>query len=243
MDKTIAPFHAIPRLLQAGGFCYSRLMMTHARRTTLTLLTAVTLLTSVPAQAGYEDGLKAVRNAKYHEAMAEFLPLAQEGHSGSQFSMGLMYHLGRGVQKDLEVAYDWYKKAAMQEYPAALNNIGMMYLNGEYVAANEDIAFKLFEKAATDHIQALDNLGRCYENGWGVEKDVARAIDYYTMAGDAGYMLGYFHIGELYERGHPPEFPKNVDKAVNWYIKAAEKKFTRARNRLIELGRLPAALR
>lgn len=227
-------------------------MTTHTRPTTLTValialvpiaLAATVLFHAGPAHAGYEDGLKAVRSAKYHEAMAEFLPLAREGHSGSQFSVGLMYHLGRGVQKDLETAYDWYKKAAMQEYPAALNNIGMMYLNGEYVAPNEDIAFKLFLKASLDHLQAQDNLGRCYENGWGVEQDIAKAIDHYTIAGDAGYVLGYFHIGELYERGHPPEYPKSVDKAVNWYIKAAEKKFTRARNRLIELGRLPASLR
>lgn len=209
----------------------------------IAVLTASALLTAAPAHAGYEDGLKSVRNARYHEAMAEFLPLAKEGHSGSQFSVGLMYHLGRGVQQDLKVAYDWYKKAALQEYPSALNNIGMMYLNGEYVAPNKDIAFLLFQKASVDHIQALDNMGKCYENGWGTKQDLQLAIDYYTMAGDSGYILGYQHIAEMYEKGYPPKMPASIDKAVEWYIKAAEKKSTRAKNRLIELGRLPQHLR
>lgn len=205
-------------------------------------LTVTLTLTAQPAYAGYEEALQLVREAKYGMAMAEFLPLARDGHAPSQFSVGLMYHLGRGVQPDLAIAYDWYKKAAMQENGAAMNNIGMMYLNGEYVARHRDVAFKLFEKAAETHAQAKDNLAQCYENGWGVKQDIPMAIDYYQRAGDQGYIAGYFHIGELYEKNHPGH-PKDIEKAVEWYIKAAEKSFTRARSKLIELRRLPDSMR
>jgi len=200
-------------------------------------------LTAPPAHAGYEDALQMVRQAKYQQAMAEFLPLAQEGHMQSQFSVGLMYHLGRGVPRNEKTAYEWYKKSALQEHPPALNNVGMMYLNGEYVAQNYEIAFKLFQMASANHAQAKDNLGRCYENGWGVDRDIGQAINFYQLAGDDGYVTGYFHIGQLYEKGYPPDTPKDMEKAVNWYIQAAEQDYTQAKTRLIELGRLPESLR
>ena len=192
--------------------------------------------------ASYEKGLQMVREAKYQPAMAEFLPLAQAGHAPSQFSVGLMYHLGRGVRTDPAVAYDWYKKAVLQEHPSAMNNMGMMYLNGEYVAQNRAVAFKLFEKASVQHAQAKDNVGQCYDNGWGVAANAAQAINYYQQSGDAGYILGYFHAGELFEKG-APDLPKDIDRAVEFYTLAAEKDLEKAKTRLRELNRLPDTLK
>lgn len=238
-------FSAIPRLLQAGGFCYCAAMKTIGLTCKTTGLLAMLLpaLWGGPAAAGYEDALLMVRNQEFGKAMSEFKLLAETGHAASQFSIGLMYHLGRGVERDEKTAYEWYKKAVLQRYAPAMNNMGMMYLNGEYVVKNEDVAFRLFEEASTDHVQALDNLGRCFENGWGVQQDIGQAINFYQLAGDAGYMLGYFHIGQVYEKGYPPDTPKDIDKAVSWYVQAAEKKFNRAKDRLRALGRLPEHLK
>ena len=192
--------------------------------------------------ASYEKGLKMVREAKYQAAMAEFLPLAQAGHAPSQFSVGLMYHLGRGVPKSLKTAYEWYKKAVLQEHVPSLNNVGMMYLNGEFVARNRDVAFELFKKASAQHAQAKDNVAQCYENAWGTERDIQKAIEFYTLSGESGYIAGFHHLGQLYEKDYPG-FPKNIDKAVEFYIKAAEMKYGRARTRLFELKRLPDRLK
>lgn len=239
-------YPSIPRLLSAGGFCYAAPMLhrTYNLAIIAFLLTAPLLaaLGAMPALAGYNEALQMVREAKYQQAMAEFLPLAEDGHSASQFSMGLIYHLGRGVKQDDKTAYEWYKKAALQEHSPAMNNLGMMYLNGEYVAKNQEVAFKLFEKASGEHAQAKDNLGQCFEHGWGVEQDTEQAVNFYQLAGDAGYVRGYFHAGQLYETGYP-DTPKNIDKAVEWYILAAEKDLKAARDRLIELRRLPDSLK
>lgn len=223
----------------AGGFCYKHNMV---RLFFYVLLFFVAAFGAGPARAGYEDALQMVRQAKYQQAMAEFLPLAQEGHAASQFSMGLMYHLGRGVKTNPKTAYDWYKKAVLQDHPPAMNNMGMMYLNGDYVGRNREVAFKLFEKASADHQQAKDNVGQCYENGWGVERNAVQALNFYQLAGDAGFILGYFHIAKMYEKGYP-DLPKNMDKAVEYYTLAAEADFNKARTRLIELKRLPDYLK
>lgn len=190
----------------------------------------------------YEEGLKMVRSGQWVKALSEFKPLAEEGHAPSQFSIGLIYHLGRGVKPNTEAAYQWYKKAAVQEHPSAMNNIGMMYLNGEYVAQNRSVAFDLFQMASFEHAQAKDNLAQCYENGWGVDRNIDKAINFYRLAGEQGYILGYFHAGQVFEKGYP-DTPKDEDLAVKWYAMAAERDFTKAITRLIELRRLPDHLK
>ena len=238
-----------PVFLKAGGFCYAvgmnRIALRFALSLALALVPALVLVGTLgvgPARADYKGALQMVRAGDYEKAMAEFLTLAEGGHPQSQFSLGLMHHLGRGVKPDLKTAYAWYKKSALQEHPPSINNIGMMYLNGEYVAQNREIAFKLFEMASAEHAQAKDNLGQCFENGWGVERDIEQAINFYQLAGEEGYVLGYYHLGRLFEKGYP-DTPKDIDKAVEWYIKAAEKDVAKARARLIRLKRLPDSLK
>jgi len=206
-----------------------------------TFLLCAFLGAGVAHAADYKNALLLVRASKYSEALSEFKVLAAEGHAPSQFSIGLIYHLGRGVKADPESAYMWYKKAAVKEYPPAMNNIGMMYLNGEYVTSNHNVAFKLFLKASLNHAQAKDNLAQCYEFGWGTERNIVKAAELYEKAGDEGYILGWFHLAQMYEVGYD-ELPKDIDKAVEWYIKAAEGDLGQARTKLAELGRLPPEL-
>ena len=191
------------------------------------------------ATAGnYNDALKLVQAGKFGLALKEFLQLAETGHAPSQFSVGLIYHLGRGVPVDLAKAYYWYKKSVLNDHIAGLNNIGMMYLNGEYVAQNRDVAYRLFKKASSSHAQAMDNLGQCYEKGWGTDRNTTRAVNMYTLSGDNGYIRGWFHLGQLYEKGYP-DVPRDIDKAVEWYTKAAELNENRSFKRLKRLKRLP----
>ncbi|MBL4748091.1 MAG: sel1 repeat family protein [Magnetovibrio sp.] len=207
----------------------------------LVLLCCMMVPTYARAGGNYTDALLLVQKGEFAQALKEFKQLAASGHAPSQFSIGLMYHLGRGVPKDTKLAYEWYKKALLQDHLPALNNIGMMYLNGQYVAQNRDIAYQLFKKAGTTHAQAMDNLAQCYQNGWGTVRNIKRAISMYQLAGESGYLLGWFHLGQIYEKGYP-SVPRDFEKAVEWYIKAAEKKQQAAIARLKRLKRLPAGL-
>lgn len=186
------------------------------------------------AHAAYKDGLILVRKGQWAKAIKEFGELASTGHAPSQFSLGLIYHLGRGVPRDLEKAYNLYKESAMQDHPPAVNNIGMMYLNGEYVAKNQSIAFLLFEKASAAHSQAKDNLAQCYENGWGVGIDVEKAKNFYQLAGEEGYKLGYFHLAQLHEEGRGGA-PVNIDEAIRWYQIAGEDSYAQGFYRIGEI--------
>lgn len=197
-------------------------------------LMAAFLLAPMAANAGYQEGLRLVKKGSWDQAIDEFLPLAEEGHAASQFSLGLIYQLGRGVPKNSEVARNYYIKAAKQNYWPAYNNLAKMYLDGDGVKRNRATAFQLFKKAAIEHAQARSNLARMYLNGWGTEKDVPKALDLYEQSGDDGYIPGYYSLGQIYEKG--AYVPADEKTAIQWYARAAEKNHKPSVRRLEALG-------
>lgn len=200
----------------------------------MALIIAALSLGATAASAGYKDGLILVRQGKWAKAIREFSEQAATGHAQSQFSLGLIYHLGRGVPVDLKRAYELYKASMLQDHPPAINNMGMMYLNGDYVERNYEVAFALFSLAAADHAQAKDNMGRCFENGWGVDAEPEQAANFYQLAGDEGYMLGYYHLGVLYEEGRGGAVV-NVPEALHWYEVAGDNQYAQGYFRMAEI--------
>ena len=188
----------------------------------------------ISANADYQDGLKMVSAGQWQAALNEFKPLADEGHAPSQFSIGLIYQLGRGVKKDSEMARKMYVMSAKQGYWPAYNNLAKMFLDGDGVPQSNITAFKLFEKAAENHAQAKNNLARMYEEGLGINKDINTAIRLYEESGDAGFIPSYFKLGEIYEQGLG--VGKDKQMAIKWYQKAAEKNNADAEKKLKQLG-------
>ncbi|MEG3619317.1 tetratricopeptide repeat protein [Magnetovibrio sp. PR-2] len=213
--------------------CYT-VAMIRKTRILLALFAALFVLGTLPVQASYQDGLKLVRQGKWSRAILEFEQMVAANHAPSQFSLALIYHLGRGVPRDFEKAYNLYRVSSLQGHAPALNNIGMMYLNGEHVQKNQWVAFKLFERASAEHSQAKDNLGQCYQNGWGVEQDIGQAINFFELAGAEGYKLGYYHLAQIYEKG-VAEQKVDMEEAVKWYEIAGEASYARGFYRLGEI--------
>jgi TPR repeat protein len=52
---------------------------------------------------------------------------AAQGESGAEFNIGLMYELGKGVQRDQETAVSWYRKAAAQGLQKAVKKLSDLY--------------------------------------------------------------------------------------------------------------------
>ena len=81
----------------------------------------------------YQKGLDAAQNGNYTAALKEWRPLAEQGHSESQFVLGLLYRNGKGVEKDFSTAIKWYLLAAENGHAKAQAKLGYMYVNGEGV--------------------------------------------------------------------------------------------------------------
>lgn len=60
----------------------------------------------------YEKGMRMYKTADYANAFKYLAPLAEKGYVNAYFPVAEMYHGGRGVTKDRDLALKWYQKAA-----------------------------------------------------------------------------------------------------------------------------------
>lgn len=83
--------------------------------------------------------------------ISELKNKAEQGNAEAQYSLGVCYRCGDGVEKNLEEAIKWYKKAAEQGYAKAQYNLGICYYNGDGVIQN--------------NVKALAWVSAAYANG------------------------------------------------------------------------------
>jgi hypothetical protein len=125
-------------------------------------------------------------------------------------------------------AAPWVMAAANGGIPEAQIRLGRMLLAGEGM---ERAAFAWFARAAeAENIEAHNMLGRCYEGGWGVGQDFAKAARHYNVAADAGDAWAQYNLGHLYLDGNG--VTRDVDWAFVLYMRASEQGHVRAMNLL-----------
>ncbi|MDP8232272.1 MAG: tetratricopeptide repeat protein, partial [Candidatus Zophobacter franzmannii] len=125
-------------------------------------------------------------NEEYEKAVPLYQKAADLGNNYSQYSLGMCYEFGQGVEADIDEAFKWYLKAAENgndEAPASLSEIAdTFYENEEY-----EKAVPLYQKAADfDDAYAQYSLGVCSQNGEGVEEDLDEATKWYLKAAENG---------------------------------------------------------
>lgn len=74
------------------------------------------------------------------------LQRANEGHTESQYHLGVLYTFGdSNTQVDMHAAFSWYEKAASQGHMRALYNMAACYNNGCGTAYDHDKAISILE--------------------------------------------------------------------------------------------------
>ena len=185
-----------------------------------TLLSALVLLcyfsqplSAVADQLG--DGVSAFERGDYKSALNYLAPLAESGNAGAQTEIGVMYHEGSGVAKDLKKAAYWYRLAADQEQPVAQFNLGNSYASGEGVPKDEVEALMWWKRAAShDHRTSMYNIGNSYMFGQGVQRDAAEAIKWWRKAANRGYATAQFNL--LVSYSHGPVAERDLVEAFKW---------------------------
>ncbi len=71
-----------------------------------------TLGLTVPAWAGFDEGMAAYNRGDYATALREWRKAAEQGNAYAQTSLGVMYHNGQGVTQDYVQAHMWFNLAA-----------------------------------------------------------------------------------------------------------------------------------
>lgn len=107
--------------------------------------------------------------------------------ANAQYNLGVLYHQGLGVEKDIGRAIELYEKAARKNHPEAQYNLGIANIEGIGVPYNPQKAATYFENAANQNImEAAYNLGLIYENGLLGETRPDEALMWYKTAAERG---------------------------------------------------------
>jgi tetratricopeptide (TPR) repeat protein len=98
----------------------------------------------------------------------------------------------------------------------------MEKLQGEMDDDTTKEVFAVYRRGADNgNATAMGNLGLLYNNGFGVERDYAKAREWYEKAADKGNARAMYFLGLLYITAQG--VPRDYAKAHEWFTKAAEK--------------------
>ncbi len=103
----------------------------------------------LPAQA---DSMAAcdnvIRAGNETWAYKNCLPAAEDGKPKAQVVVGMALMTGVGVLKNPELAVSWFRRAAEQNYPAGMYQLGLAKVAGMGTAQDEVGGMTLIKKAA-----------------------------------------------------------------------------------------------
>lgn len=128
----------------------------------------------------------------FNQAVHWYKEAADRGDSWAVNNMGYMYYYGRGdLEIDMELAYQYFSKAALLGVPNAYYKCGDMFYYGKYVAKDPFTAFRLytdcydmvkFDQPLDCYPDVCRRLGTCYHKGIGTEKDLTKAEQFLAEA-------------------------------------------------------------
>jgi hypothetical protein len=138
----------------------------------------------------YVIGLRWYEYGEYDIARKYWEPLAKGGDCDAEYSFGLLYFEGRGVNKSYEKAIKWWTKAANQGQPQAQVALGVMY-------SQTDVPYSPFQ---------------C-RRGCGVSKDLVIAYKWFGVAVDSGFPLEEEQAKRLIVKIKPEMAPEQISMA------------------------------
>lgn len=139
------------------------------------------------AQAAFERGEAAYQRKDYANALALWLPLAQQRHSLAQYNIAYMYQKGLGTPPDAAAACAWFSQAAALGDTAAVVALGHCYATGQGAPQDLTQAANLYQLAATvGDAQAQYLYAQAWERGLGVPRDNEQALQWYYQAASNG---------------------------------------------------------
>lgn len=121
-------------------------------------------------------------------------------------------------QKDFAAALNQFKTVEKAKVADGKIMTGVIYANPKYEKYNLKKGVKLLTEAAKDNAQAMYLLAGLYEAGKGVDKDMAKAVEYMTASAEQGFGSAESALGDMYFEGRGVE--QNYAEAVKWYTKA-----------------------
>ena len=135
------------------------------------------------------------------------------------YEMGMYCQKGDGYYTYPKEAAEYFQKAAEKEHVDAQYQLACAYYSGDGVRKNEEICVNWLKKAASkSHKEATELLGGILEKQR-IKREKAEFKNHLRQA-EKGDCYAQSRVAELYIEGTGVK--KDVQKAIEWYEKAAE---------------------
>ena len=126
------------------------------------------------------------------------------------------------MQQTNEESLELVRAAAFRGVHQAQVLYGQMLLDGNLVERNPSAALHWFERAAQGgNLMAVNMVGRCFDQGWGVAKSVYMAEMWFRKAAERGLDWGMYNLATLLTLGEG-DVPEDKLAAFHWFRKAAD---------------------
>ena len=117
-------------------------------------------------------------------------------------NLGMLYHNGQAVQKDLVRAAELLSRSCEGGNAGGCYNLGGMAAHGEGMAEDPAKAVSLYERACgAGAADACNNLGIMHVTGNGVAKDAPRALEFFRKGCSLGNAMGCQNASKLEASG------------------------------------------
>lgn len=153
----------------------------------------------------------------------EYLKKSYElGNVAASNLLGNMYYEGiYPLEKNVDVALKYYKKASLSNYVFAFNNLGKI----EEKKGNRQEAFNYFKEAALlGESWACNKVGEYYRLGY-IEKNMENAYLYYNKAIDTNHRTlcyyAYYNLGKYFYMNGFDNIRKDEKKALDYLVLAS----------------------
>ena len=153
-------------------------------------------------KAELEEAEQAFLKERYSYAFHKFQKLAEGGNGRAMYFLGEYYRYGFGnvVPENKDTGFTWHKLGGNRGYALAGLNVAYSYPKGS--PEREEIFKKYFEpvKALADSgdVIAQNEIADMYASGYGVDKNIDKAIDYLKKSVDNGYQRCQNKLGNMY---------------------------------------------
>ncbi|MCQ2084706.1 MAG: sel1 repeat family protein [archaeon] len=168
-----------------------------------------------------KDGKKAPVLKNHAEAVRLYMPCADAGDADALNTIGYMYLMGKGLDKDRELALKLLKQAAEKGCAQAAHRIAVMYDTGQdFTDPDLDKAVQWYQRGADlgypESLYSLSGILMMKDTKY---YNASRGIKYLTAAADGGQIEACHQLGMLYAFGangvrrSPPKARKYLEVA------------------------------
>lgn len=146
---------------------------------------------------------------------------AEQGDADAQAHLGQILLDGSGIARDQKLALTWFRIAAAQDNPMALNMVGRCLENGWGCEVDLTGAARHFHRAAALGLDwGIYNYAQLLTRGRGVAQDMQQACRLFAQAAEMGHAKSMNLLGRFYAEGVVVQ--ADQDKARELYQRAAQ---------------------